>query len=330
METMSYLSSHHSDDISEIDLELSQDPLQVDRVSPSWASDSSAESEELSEDEHSEAQEDEDGLESALGSPAQMSSLSMAREDGSVVEEDHLSGIATEVPGEGQRAVSSIAAGTLLRLPAAEAVTSDVVSLYHSESASGLSAIQMPVPTRAGLPFGGQLASLMTPEEKHVDQGVSAGYSDIGASYIHQATSPVHEAEPASSPSLAATFVDKEIDSTQPEPLDPVREDKSVATFPDEDRQERSIDTDLTQGREEKLVDAIPDSVYEEKLVDAIPDSVYEEKLVDAIPDSVYEEKVWIQDRRPQEEAVDTTPRTFKRRSRSMWTQCSRPTKKRL
>ena len=290
METMSYLSSHHSDDISDIDLELEQDSLQVDRVSPSWASDSSAESEDLSESEIAEAQE-ERGVMSPLDSPAQMSSLSMTREDGSVLEHNNVSRMTGEAFSEIEEEISSMAAGTLLRLPTAGVVVSDIVSLHHSDSLEGSSAIQMPVPTRANLSLGGQLAVLMTPEQRHVDQGISAGRSNVGASYAHQATSPLQEPEDAvTSPGSMITSVDEEVSNYEPEAPPVLHEDKSVEAALG-DQEEKSIDAVPYVDLGEKSVDAIPSSTLEENFAATTAEDMDEEKSVDALLPIVGEDK---------------------------------------
>jgi hypothetical protein len=181
LETMSYLSSHHSDDLSVMDLQFAQDPLQVDRVSPSWASDSSsAHSEQLSEYCMTESGDIEAvARRSANMSPSQLSSASMEREDGSMLDEDE------------DHEMSTIAPRSLRNLPPASLVPSQTGSVRRATVVDQNATIQMPIPTRIGLPFAGQLASLITSEPQHVDQYVSARFSNVAPAYFDQATSPV-------------------------------------------------------------------------------------------------------------------------------------------
>lgn len=131
METMSYLSSHHSDDLSELDAELNHDTLHLERVISSWGSDSSGLSTRLSTAALSE--EDEMcSVRSASSPPVQESAVADIVDNAIASDKPSAKAARSSLPPDDNE-MSSLAGGSLLQLPNDQADFCAEAPPVHSE-----------------------------------------------------------------------------------------------------------------------------------------------------------------------------------------------------
>lgn len=232
LETMSYLSSHHSDDLSEVDVELAPDQLQVERVSPAWSTTSpSRASTAMSESSEGEEEGKEPVFAQSPKLPSAVEHLVVRKADMGV--QAHRSVANESIMAQSTRTQTAILPEDL----AEGSVHSENMSSLAGIAVQGLPLhkdIQMPMPVRAGPPFEGQLADMITFKAASVHEFESnVGFESFQkVAHVSLGTSPILQPITSISVQAVSDSVEKGVDFTIPSPPVIQREEKGVCASP--------------------------------------------------------------------------------------------------